>query len=86
MNFLQLMENQMTTQRVSHVQVAARTPAPVHPVIRHRDPNPVMSLLVVICFVLLLVGLVVLTTHLDRPGKSKPHAPSHNMPMVSIGQ
>ena len=84
MNFLQLMESQMPAQRVPHTQVAQ--PSPSQHVIRHRDPNLVISLVVVICFVALSIGMVVLTAHLERLGKSKTHEPAHNVPMVRVGE
>jgi hypothetical protein len=81
MNFLQLMDEQAS---VSQMQVAQ--PSPVRPVIRHRDPSPVASILVVICFVALSIGMVALTTHLERSGKNKPPVSARHVPPAGVGE
>jgi hypothetical protein len=69
----------------------AVTPQPVHPppgaavaTARHHDPNPILSILVVMFFIGLSVGAIKLTSYLQRAEKNKGHVTPRNMPMKVI--
>jgi formate-dependent nitrite reductase membrane component NrfD len=51
---------------------------------RRHDPNPVLSILVVMFFIGLSVGAVKLTSYLQRAEKNKGHITPRNMPMKVI--
>ena len=83
MNLAHAIEGQMTRQVVQHPGSSFHGNAPYHP-LHHRDPSPVISLLVVIGFVAMLIGVIVFTTYQERAGKSKVRESAHNIPMVHM--
>ena len=83
MNLAPMIESHMTVQHAH--QPGMRMPAHAHQhMVHHRDPSPVMSVLVVIGFIAMSIGVVVFTTYLEHASKSKPHEPAHNIPMVHM--
>lgn len=65
-------------------QVVHAPPGRVVATTRHHDPNPVLSILVVMFFIGLSVGAVKLTSYLQRAEKNKGHVTPRNMPMKVI--
>ena len=72
-------------QRVTANGLSATPPGNgVRPrVIRHKDPNPVLHLMVVLFAVTLLIGVVALTNSVENQPKTK-RAPAKNIPMIQM--
>jgi hypothetical protein len=51
---------------------------------RRHDPNPVLSVLVVMFFIGISVGAVKLTGYLQKLEKNKAHVPARNIPMKVV--
>ena len=76
------MQSRMTPQGMQPVELKPH--GTMQPTVRHRDPSPVMSVLVVMGFVGICLGVVVCSNYLDQAAKNKAREPAHNMPMVHM--
>jgi len=75
-------QSRITAQGLRHEEIKPH--GSMQPAVRHRDPSPVMAVLVVIVFVAMSIGVVVCSTYLDHAAKNKVHEAAHNRPIVDM--
>lgn len=59
---------------------------PARPTTQHRDANPMLSLGLVFGFILLVWGVVLVTSYVDNGRPAKSHTPGKTLPPIFIRQ